>query len=173
MESTTLEETHSINEQGWAFYNRMRKGTKKSLFMGGPLVILFFCFCTWIIIGWSIYTWYVLIFPLALVTFFFYFSPIVLRGRLINALVTDLKVSNDSIEVETFGWFFFPSKHLQIKKYNIALKENSGEVSHFPSNCKISFSTDGRANHVYLIRDFFDNWESVIHHLKSGNTTEK
>jgi hypothetical protein len=169
MDNKVLRQPHNINETGWEYHNKMRGETKKSAFVSGPLLLLFFTLCTALIVGWNIYTWYILIFPFALVTLFTYFIPLVIRGKYINAMATSLQVKENSVVVETFDWFFLEPKHLQINGYNVTIKENSGDIQDFPANGKLSLSKDGKTFHVYLIRDFFDDWEEIMQQLKSLN----
>ncbi len=170
MESRVLRQPYNINESGWEYYNRILGKTKKSAFISGPLLLLFFIFCTVLIVGWNIYAWYILIFPLTLVTLFIYFIPFVIRGKYINAMATSLQIKENAVAVETFDWFFFDSKHLQIYNYNVTIKENSGDIPDFPANCKLSFSKEGKMYNVYLIREFFDDWKEIMQQLKNINT---
>jgi hypothetical protein len=167
MESRVLRQPYNINETGWEYYNRILRKTKKAAFISGPLLLLFFTLCTVLIVGWNIYAWYILIFPLALVTLFIYFIPLVIRGKYINAMATSLQIEESSIVVETFDWFFLEPKHLQINNYNVTIKEYSGDIPNFPANCKLSLSMDGKMHHVYLIRDFFDDWLEIMQQLKN------
>ncbi len=167
MGNKVLVQPHHINQTGWEYYNKMRRETKKAAFVSGPLLLLFFNFCTALIVGWNIYTLYILIFPFASVTLFSYFIPLVIRGKYINAMAKNLQVKENSIVVETFEWFFLEPKYLQINSYNVIFKHNSSDIPNFPANMKLSLSKNGKTHHVYLIRDFFDNWEEIMQQLKA------
>lgn len=157
---------YTINSQGQEYYKKLRKDTNKSIFLAGPLLIFFFAFCSVLILGWTLYTWYIIVVPFSLITLLLYFSPLVLRGRYINAFITNIKVSEYLVEMETFGWFFFPPKKLEIMKSNILLQENSSDLSNFPANYKIKVTQGGDIHTLYLIREFYDNWEEVTLGLK-------
>ena len=169
MESRALGKSYYINEKGLKYHNKISGQTKKAAFISGPLLLLFFTFCTALIVGWNIYMLYILIFPFVLILLFVYFIPLVIRGKYINAMATSLQVKDNTIAVETFDWFFFNSKHLQLNNCYVIIKENSFDISHFPANCKLSLSEDGKMHHIYLIRDFFDDWEEMMQQLKSLN----
>jgi hypothetical protein len=158
---------YTINKEGWEYYNELRSNAGKFFFIAGPLLIIFFIVIMVGILGWTIYTWYILIFPLSLTTLGCYFSPLVLRGKYVNSLITKLKLNDNTITIETFGWFIYPSQLLTVDKFNITVLQNSGDLQRFPANCKLKLNKSGRVYNLYLIRDFYDNWDELIDKIHS------
>jgi len=165
MEQNQTGKVYHINELGQAFYNKTSKEAGRSVYLIGPALLLLFAIVAWLLSGWSIYITYFLAIPAGIAVFLFFFTPIVRRGRFINNLVNTLQINADTIEVETFRWFIYAPKRVQTSEFTIdAHAQDSGATS--PANCRISFRSNGKMQHVNMVKAFFDDWEAAVSQLK-------
>lgn len=165
MDHNNAVEVHRINELGQAFYNKTLKEASRSVYLIGPALLLLFAIVAWLLSGWSIYISYFLAIPAGIAVFLFFLTPIVRRGRFINNLVNTLHINADTIEVETFRWFVYAPKRVRTSEFTIdAHVQDSGVTS--PANCRITFRSNGKMQHVNMVKAFFDDWEAAVSQLK-------
>ncbi len=102
-----LKQDFLINSCAMTFYKRWKKDTIQSLFISTPLFFLLFMILPLIIKGPSLGLFILFIIPLSWIGIGFIYTPYFKRRFPLNFIVRRISISNDTIAIETFNWFFY------------------------------------------------------------------
>lgn len=155
---------YKINSTGEVYHEAVLEDTKKTIGYGALITIagMFFFF---VMANYSIFYGILLsLIPFSGALIFVYLLPVRVRGRNINKLVKKIKISGNTVVLDTFDFYTYSSKELKFDFTNIQVKlkpktESSGEM------CIVKYRKASSNDEVYIIKEFYDAWNNLLSEL--------
>ncbi|WP_342644731.1 hypothetical protein [Mucilaginibacter sp. CSA2-8R] len=144
------------NANALAFYNNWKTDTMRGIYLFAPLSVMICVLWFTLIVGITIKLLFILLLPLILIVKAFVYTPLIVRGRYMNGLLSNLIIDNQIIKIKTFSWFRYKSIDVSMHSSLVILTPLKGDSFFKGNNVWMLEADNAGIKKLYVIEEFFE-----------------
>ncbi|NJM93827.1 MAG: hypothetical protein HC842_03445 [Cytophagales bacterium] len=153
----------TLNEEGRGWARRIKNDSKKAIFIILPFVAILHLF-----FGLSQSNFrpslalLVIIPPLAMFWYLFYYVALVKRGEKVKKVISSVSVKGESVKLCTSNWLYSSGHEYEVARDQIRIEENHSPYMQQDCNYRIAFPYQNDKVELYFIPHFIQDGREVL-----------